>query len=191
MHKLTLDNKINLTQSDTNKPLVDSRSNLSDNVASSSPSRTDTDMKKFSSKFFIALILVAVVAGIGTGFGSYQLLAKSGVSQNETETLPQVAGDVIKKGDVFGSSDDKTFKDNAEGYLEIGGFNGEGSHQLLRAGGDSQTVYLTSSVTDLDRFDGMIVKIYGETFKGQKVGWLMDVGRVEVVDPNGEPPSEK
>jgi hypothetical protein len=94
-------------------------------------------------------------------------------------------------GDVFGVQDEKTFKDSAEGYLEIGGLDGEGSHKLLRPGGDSQTVYLTSSVTDLDKFDGMSVKVWGETFKGQKAGWLMDVGRVQIVSPQGEKPTEE
>jgi hypothetical protein len=34
----------------------------------------------------------------------------------------------------------------------------------------------------------MEVKIWGETFKGQQAGWLMDVGRVEVIEVEGEQP---
>jgi hypothetical protein len=37
----------------------------------------------------------------------------------------------------------------------------------------------------------MIVKVWGETNKAQKAGWLMDVGRVQVVNPQGEAPAEK
>jgi len=37
----------------------------------------------------------------------------------------------------------------------------------------------------------MEVKIWGETFKAQKAGWLMDVGRVEIVNPDGEAPLEE
>jgi hypothetical protein len=206
MHKLNLDTNqapatpISSDQNSTkaNNPTVDATALVADNGSSSAgqpaptatPAKGTQPMKKLSSPIFITLVIVAVIAGVGTGFGSYQLFAKSGSGSRTTETLPQIAGDTINKGDVFGSSDEKTFKDNVEGYLEMGGFNGEGSHRLLRPGGESQIVYLTSSVTDLDRFDGMIVKIWGETFKGQKVGWLMDVGRVEVVDTSGTPPSE-
>ena len=89
------------------------------------------------------------------------------------------------------ASKDASFKDSAEGYLEEGGLEGEGSHKLLRPGGDSQTVYLTSSVTDLDELVGTEVRIWGETFKGQKAGWLMDVGRVEVLKVDAESPAEQ
>lgn len=137
------------------------------------------------------LLVIALAAGIFTGYGAYKLQTKSGVLPGGTKApMAQVAGDSVNAGDVFGVQDEKTFKDSAEGYLVIGGIDGEGSHHLLRPGGASQTVYLTSSVTDLDKFDGMEVKVWGETFKGQKAGWLMDVGRVQVVNPQGEEPTE-
>ena len=138
------------------------------------------------------ILVIALAAGVFTGFGAYKLQAKSGGLGSSTKApTSQVAGDNVKAGDVFGVQDEKTFKDSADGYLEIGGIDGEGSHRLLRAGGASQTVYLTSSVTDLDKFDGMQVKVWGETFKGQKAGWLMDVGRVQIVSPDGQKPTEE
>ncbi len=139
----------------------------------------------------LIIALVAVGAGVLTGMGAYKLKAKSGGSLTGGTKAPiaQVAGENVNAGDVFGIQDEKTFKDSAEGYLEIGGINGEGSHKLLRPGGVSQTVYLTSSVTDLSKFDGMSVKVWGETFKGQEAGWLMDVGRIQVVNPQGEKPA--
>lgn len=82
---------------------------------------------------------------------------------------------------VVGSADAKTFKDSAQGELESGGIDGEGTHKLIRPGGDSQTVVLTSSVLDLSQFEGKRVKVWGETFAAQKAGWLMDVGKVEVL----------
>lgn len=81
---------------------------------------------------------------------------------------------------VVGSSDTKTFKDSAEGTVKAGGINEEGTHRLLRSGGESQTVALTSSVLDLIQFEGKKVKVWGETFAAQKAGWLMDVGKVEL-----------
>ena len=66
----------------------------------------------------------------------------------------------------------------------------EGSHVLLRPGGASQTVHLTSSVTDLEKFVGMQVRVWGETFRGRSAGWLMDVGRVEVIKTVGTAPEK-
>jgi hypothetical protein len=150
----------------------------------------DSSMKS-SSKLFILITVFAVLAGVGTGFGSFKLFAKpssGGPRSTDIQELP-TAGKV-KVGDVFGSTD-ASFKDSAEGYLEDGGLDGEGSHKLLRPGGESQTVYLTSSVTDLSELAGVEVKVWGETFKGQKAGWLMDVGRVEVLDIDAESPAEE
>jgi hypothetical protein len=147
---------------------------------------------KKSSQILIALSTFAILAGIGTGFGLHQLTANGGsVSTGPADSnLQQVAGEVVKAGDVFGIKDEDTFTDSAEGYLVVAEIDDEGSHKLLRPGGDSQTVYLTSSSTDLDKFQGMEIKIKGETFKGQKAGWLMDVGQVEVLVVDGEEPSE-
>lgn len=137
--------------------------------------------KKISLPIVIAGCLVVLVAGSATGYGAYQLTTQSGSSDPENiENIEQVAGSSVKNGDVFGSANEDAFKDSAEGVLQAGGINGEGSHQLLREGGESQTVYLTSSVTDLDKLVGMKVKVWGETFKAQQAGWLMDVGRVQV-----------
>ena len=81
---------------------------------------------------------------------------------------------------VVGSQDSKTFRDSAEGELQAGGINGEGTHKLIRPGGESQTVALTSSVLDLSNFEGKKVRVWGETFAGSSAGWFMDVGKVEV-----------
>ena len=151
------------------------------------------DMTKKSPKILIIISLLAILAGTATGYGGYKLNAGPGgpMSRDNAEPLQQVAGENVKAGDIFGIQDPDTFKDSAEGYLEEGSSDGEGSHQLLREGGISQTVVLTSSATDLDKLIGMEVKVWGETFKAQKAGWLMDVGRVEIVNPDGEAPLEE
>lgn len=150
-------------------------------------------MKKATLKISLIIALIAAVSGIATGYGGYKLNLKSGSDSKSpaNSKLERVATEnQIKAGDTFGVEDEKTFSDQAQGYLEDGGLNGEGSHKLIRAGGESQTVYLTSSITDLDKFIGMEVKIWGETFKGQKAGWLMDVGRIEVLKTDGQAPTE-
>ncbi|MEK7521528.1 MAG: hypothetical protein AAB599_01865 [Patescibacteria group bacterium] len=121
------------------------------------------------------VILVVILAGVGTGWkisGSKNILGR-----NDTFT----AGD-LKKGEEVGSSDTKTFKDEAEGTIEAGGVNGEGTHKLLRVGGASQTAALTSSVIDLDEFVGEKVHVWGETFSSTKAAWLMDVGKIKIVE---------
>jgi hypothetical protein len=159
------------------------------NLETKIPKQTGDPMTKNQKKMLMMLGAVAIVAGLGTGFGAFKLKEKASGNGSPTATQ-QVAGDVINNGDVFGVKDDQTFKDSAEGYLAAGGVDGEGSHSLLREGGPSQTVYLTSSITDLDKLVGMKVKVWGETFKGQKAGWLMDVGRIEVIEVDATAPAE-
>lgn len=147
---------------------------------------TESNFMTKSPKLMIILTILAVVAGVSTGFGTFRLTNKN----RSSEVITQPSEGSIKNGDEFGSKDE-AFDSNAIGYIEAGGLDGEGSHKLLRPGGDSQTVYLTSSVTDLDLFVGMEVEIWGETFKGQKAGWFMDVGRVKVTNTDGESPAEE
>jgi hypothetical protein len=42
-------------------------------------------------------------------------------------------------------------------------------------------VYLTSSLVDLSQFVKRKIKVWGETQKAKVAGWLMDVGKVEVL----------
>lgn len=135
-------------------------------------------------------IVVAVILGGITGV----LLANNRISNKKDsgvdKTLqagPTSAEDVVA-GETFGSSDESTFRDSAEGVIQKGGIDGEGSHHLLRPGGSMQTVYLTSSVVDLDLFVGHSAQVWGETFDAKQAGWLMDVGRVKVLELNAELP---
>lgn len=123
--------------------------------------------------------VVVVVAGIFTGL-ILSNLGRSGFGfgGGKIEVAP---GAKITDGEV-GITDERTFRDDAEGKLEKGGIDGEGSHHLVRPGGDSQNVYLTSSVISLEDFVGKKVHIWGETHKGQKAGWLMDVGKIRIIE---------
>lgn len=126
----------------------------------------------------LALILLAVsLLGVGSGY----MLARSGGTLGSV-TRGKPSKSAIPKGTVVGSNDLKTFKDVTEGAMEKGGIDGEGQYHLVRPGGESQNVYLTSSIVDLAKFVGIKVKVWGETQKAQKAGWLMDVGRVEVLE---------
>ncbi len=132
-----------------------------------------------STKSPIILFVILAVLGIATGFVVSKVAGSSSIKvmgpNGKVETT------TVSSGQIVGSPDEKTFKDNAEGTLKAGGVNGEGAYHLERPGGDSQTVYLTSSVIDLSSFVGKKVKVWGQTNTAQTAGWLMDVGRLQVL----------
>lgn len=117
--------------------------------------------------------VIAIVLGICTGV--FLTKQKGNVDSNGSPKL-------IQTDKIVGSTA-KNFKDSAEGVLQKNDSKviTEGTHKLIR-GDETQTVYLTSSVLDLDQFIGRKVKVWGETNKGQKAAWLMDVGKVEKLD---------
>lgn len=129
----------------------------------------DIQMKTISNRVVIIVYAVLLVLGIGTGY----FLSRAN-SSGAVET------GVVKTDKVTGSMDTSTFKDSATGVVQKDGADGEGTHQLIRDGGPSQTVTLMSSVVDLDQYVGKKVKVYGQTLTAQKAAWLMDVGRIEL-----------
>lgn len=127
------------------------------------------------SRKLIIILLVVAVLGVGTGY----LISKKGsvgVVGGTINLTKESTG-----GNIIGSNDTKTFKDMAEGVLKGGGIDGEGAYHLVRPGGDSQNVYLTSSIVDLSLVVGKKVKVWGQTQSAKHAGWLMDVGRVEIL----------
>lgn len=149
-----------------------------------------SSMNTFTKKFVMMTVGAVVVLGALTGGGLAFMTQSSPMTATPTETdeSGSVPESTLQVGAVFGVPDIETFKDDTEGVLIVGGIDGEGSHTLLRPGGVSQNVYLTSSVVDLNQFANMRVRVWGETFKGQKAGWLMDVGRLEVKELSAELP---
>lgn len=122
------------------------------------------------------IILAVILGGIGTGW----LLNK--ITQGGGSDQLSSSAKVSEGGKEVGIDDTATFRDSAEGTLEKGGIDGEGTHRLIRTGGESQTAYLTSSVIDLDQFVGKKVQVWGETFQAKKAGWLMDVGKIKILE---------
>lgn len=133
------------------------------------PLETQSAEEGISSIKFFGLLAGAIILGTVAGFGITKL---QGVTKTVSKTkLPKTAGIVNKK----------TFKDQATGILKEGGVDGEGNFHLERPGGESQNVYLTSTTVDLSAYIGKKVRVWGETFRGEKAGWLMDVGLVELL----------
>ena len=133
-------------------------------VSADSPMRT-----------ILGVVIAALVLGTLTG---YILSTKNNggkVSSLSTDTTtaknPQ--------------QDTRTFRDFAEGVVKARPQPSdyeeyvEGTHILAREGAVS--VALTSSVVDLSKYENKKVKVFGETQKALKEGWLMDVGKVEEI----------
>lgn len=121
----------------------------------------------------LGVVIAALVLGTLTG---YILSTKN----NGSSVSSLVAGNAKSA-----QQDTRTFKDFAEGTLKARpqpkdpSEYVEGTHMLIREG--AVPVALTSSVVDLSQFEGKKVKVFGETQKAFKEGWLMDVGKVEEV----------
>lgn len=134
------------------------------------------------------LILAIILAGVFTG--NFFASRRGGLPTGPTETKELEEGvEIISGPEEVGIKDTRVFRDSAEGKIQVndGKVTTEGSHKLIRPGGESQTAYLTSSVVDLDLFIGKCVEVWGETLKAEKAGWFMDVGRVKLLDkcPSG------
>jgi len=124
----------------------------------------------------IFIIVLVLAAGI---FSGLVLSSRSKAAQ-----LPKTS---VEEEELTGQQKEsftQTFRDQAEGTVEKNDKldkYAQGTHLLIRPGGESQTAYLTSSILDLDQYVGKKVKVYGETFGSSQVGWLMDVGKVEEI----------
>jgi hypothetical protein len=138
-----------------------------------------TSGKSLFSVQLVVLLLVVAILGLGTG---YLLAGAKNTSKIAGKITNIAGGSSVEKGKSYGDGDESVFKDIADGKMTEGGIEGEGQYHLVRPGGDSQNVYLTSSTVDLSLFIGREVKVWGQTQKAQRAGWLMDVGKVQVLE---------
>lgn len=131
---------------------------------------------KLYSIIMVAVVVLGVVVGYGLATASAKNPTTGGLLPNgQSGTLLTPA-----------QQDNKTFKDFAEGVIQpkpspkAGTADySEGAYVLIRQ--NAVPVALTSSVVDLSQYNGKKVKVYGETQKAVKEGWLMDVGKVDVL----------
>lgn len=123
------------------------------------------------------ILLIGIAAIILGTLSGYMISTKNGGSAKLSpllQTAPKTA-----------QQDNRTFKDFAEGIIKAKpqpadpGDYVEGTHMLERVG--AIPVALTSSVVDLSKYEGKKVRVFGETQKALKEGWLMDVGKVEEI----------
>lgn len=124
-------------------------------------------------KMLLTVAIASIVLGILTGY----------IISNK-KTGGSLTGGGLAPTAKNAQTDVHTFKDFAEGVIKAkpqpaDGEYTEGTHTLIRQG--AVPVSLTSSVVDLSQYEGKKVKVYGETQKALKEGWLMDIGKVEEV----------
>lgn len=155
------------------------------------PDEQDSKIRSFQPKAFLravpprlsfakSLPLLIIVLVVAAGIFSGLVLS----SRNKAS---QQAASAIEEEELSGEQKEsfaQTFRDEAEGVIEKNEYDqyAQGTHKLIRPGGESQTAYLTSSVLDLNEYVGKKVKVFGETFSSSEVGWLMDVGKIEVTE---------
>lgn len=128
-------------------------------------------------KKVIPLILILFILAAGAVSGLY-LSTINKTSDEKSALSDEELTPEVKQ------SFNQTFRDEAEGEIERNDEldkYAQGTHKLIRPGGEDQTAFLTSSVLDLDEYVGKNVKVFGETFGSSQVGWLMDVGKVEII----------
>lgn len=143
-----------------------------------------TAMRKFpnqkkSMRMTLGLLIIAGLLGVGTGY----TFAKKGLASSSQDAgmAAVTSKNSVATDTEVGSNDTTAFPDTAEGVLKEGGIEGEGTHHLDRGMGANKDVYLSSTVINLQNFVGKKVEVRGQTISGKKAGWLMDVGKVKII----------
>lgn len=125
-------------------------------------------------KIYVLVLAAAVLAGVGTGY--YLALSKA---PNSTKSVAS-----LNSATTQAQQNSVSLRDFADGVIakkpspKPNGEYGEGAYLLIRQSGTP--VALTSSVVDLSQYEGKKVRVFGETQRALKEGWLIDVGKVEV-----------
>lgn len=140
-------------------------------MQSFSPKKTG----KNSNMKIVGIFIAVILFGLGSG---YVLASKNSSSDNSGSNVSLMGAE---KGKIFGAESTKGFDSPAEGIIKEGGIEGEGAFHMERPGGDDQTVYLTSSSVDIGKFINKKVRVWGKSQDAQHAGWLLDVGRLEVL----------
>jgi len=153
--------------------------------SSSPPPIINKPSPKINPKAFVVILILALISGFGfsrlfpTSTPSSE--ASTGSNSSQSQAQAPESTDQLKPGVWYGSTS-SDFPDTAQGTVEAGSINGEGTHILVRAGGLSQRASLTSSQVDLDLFVGKKVEVKGQTNSSNKTSWLMDVGAIKVLE---------
>src|SRR3972149_10586545 len=129
--------------------------------------RTAPKQAKFAKILPYFIVVVIVALGIGTG------LVASSVQKAKAQNQQAKSIEEEELSPQQQESFAQTFRDEAEGTVEKNDDldkYAQGTHKLLRSGGESQTAYLTSSVLALDEYFCRKENGFGATFGSSPVG---------------------
>jgi len=135
--------------------------------------------QKFMKKIFLGLLSVLVIlGGITTGY----LLSNRLGGQNGGAKISSKSETVITENEAEAPNFNEEESDSAEGVLNVGTIEGEGTHYLDRGAGENKYVYLTSTVINLKNYVGKKVQVWGNTLAATNAPWLMDVQKIKVIE---------
>jgi hypothetical protein len=161
------------------------------NLSQNQPIANFSNLAPKTKKNTFSIVAIILVLGITAGFFLSRISPSNGSSTSLIDSIGNKdvisstdhleSKDQVEVGKTYGNTS-KNYSDKATGKVEAGSINGEGTHILVRDGGLSQRVSLTSSNIDLDLFVGHKVEVKGETNSSNKTGWLLDVGNIKVIE---------
>lgn len=122
--------------------------------------------------------VLVVALGVGSG---WVFAKRTSAGKMRDSSAGVTSSNSVATSEEAGVNDEVAFPDTVEGILREGGIEGEGTHRLDRGMGANKDVYLTSTVINLQNFVDKKVLVRGQTISGKKAGWLMDVGKVQVI----------
>lgn len=135
--------------------------------------------KKFMNKIFFGFLAILVIfAGIGSGY----FLSNRASAKNGGVKISSKSEAVVTEKEAEAPNFDEENSDSAEGVLNIGSIQGEGTHYLDRGAGEQKYVYLTSTVINLKNYVGKKVQVWGNTLAATNAPWLMDVQKIKVIE---------
>lgn len=124
----------------------------------------------------ITVSVLIVLVGSVVGFG----LSRSKVVKASKEG--SISPELIKTSIEAGYKDTKLFESIVTGTVKKGGLFGDGTHTLVQDSNPKNPAALLSSVVDLDEYVDKHVQIWGRSQKGLKAAWLLEVGRVKILE---------
>lgn len=133
-------------------------------------------ISSYATKNNMVYLVAAIIVVIGGVFSGWKF---SGGALGSTSNAV-VPGSKVEETEA-GITDESIFKDTAEGTLQKGGIDGDGTHTLIRGNDKTKHVALSSTVIDLDSFVGKKVQVWGQTLTAEEAFWLMDVGKLKVI----------
>lgn len=127
------------------------------------------------SKLVVGAVMIVLMGSV-VGYG----LSRSKITKASKEG--NISPGQIKTSTEAGYQDTKLFESIVTGVIKKGGLQGDGTHSLIQDSNPKNPAALLSSVVDLDEYIDKHVQVWGRSQKGLKAAWLLEVGRVKILE---------